>query len=280
MRYKRTVTAILLLLSACGGNGTTTDDAGWETFKAQSSRYVDGREIYVVEWDLPVSSVEELRSYYDERVVSVGTSRSPLMVNQVAGQDDLWGSEAALNLTYCVSTGFGGDYTRAVNEMSAATADWALLANVRFTYDPSEDGNCDGANPDVTFAVAPWSSGGACAFFPSGGGCVPRTVVMDFDHFDDDPVWDGLAPDLTTTGVFRHELGHVLGFRHEHTNPASGTCFEDNNWRALTPYDASSVMHYQWCNGVTAADLSLTDLDQQGSIELYGLAAALVDAAL
>lgn len=279
MRCQRTVTSMLLLLSACGGNGTTASDAEWETFKAQSTRYVDGREIYVVEWDLPVSSLEELRRYYDERF-SVGTSRSPLMVNQVSGEDDLWDSETALNLTYCVSTGFGGDYTRAVNEMQAAAADWALLANVRFVYDASEDGNCDGTNPNVTFAVEPWSGGGACAFFPSGGGCVPRTVVMNFDDFDDDPNWDTIAPNLTTTGVFRHELGHVLGFRHEHTNPASGTCFEDSNWRSVTPYDQSSVMHYQWCNGVTTADLSLTELDQQGSIELYGLAAALVDAAM
>jgi hypothetical protein len=25
--------------------------------------------------------------------------------------------------------------------------------------------------------------------------------------------------------------------------PESGTCFEDNNWRPLTPYDSASIMH-------------------------------------
>ena len=46
-----------------------------------------------------------------------------------------------------------------------------------------------------------------------------------------------------------HELGHTLGFRHEHTRPEAGTCFEDNNWRPLTPYDSASIMHYPQCNG-------------------------------
>lgn len=66
-----------------------------------------------------------------------------------------------------------------------------------------------------------------------------------------------------------HELGHVLGFRHEHTRPESGTCFEDNNWRPLTPYDSSSIMHYPQCNG-SSDDLSMTSTDVAGVVALYG----------
>ena len=73
----------------------------------------------------------------------------------------------------------------------------------------------------------------------------------------------------TLTGVLRHELGHTLGFRHEHTRPESGTCFEDNNWRALTAYDSSSVMHYPQCNGTQNGDLVLTNLDKTGAHALY-----------
>lgn len=66
-----------------------------------------------------------------------------------------------------------------------------------------------------------------------------------------------------------HELGHTLGFRHEHTRPEAGTCFEDNNWRPLTPYDSASIMHYPQCNG-TSDDLSFTASDAAGVRALYG----------
>lgn len=49
-----------------------------------------------------------------------------------------------------------------------------------------------------------------------------------------------------------------------------GVCFENNSWRALTPYDRSSVMHYPWCNGTTNSDLSITSADATGVRSLYG----------
>lgn len=271
----------LVMLAGCVADNS--QELEWEQFKAASTRVVEGREIYIVEWDLPIENLDRLREYYEAtragpfEGMDIAQTKSGLMVNTVGGNDDVWNSDDALELTYCVSTDFAGNYARAKSEMAVAAADWARLANVDFVYDASEDSNCDNTNPDVTFAVRPWTSGGACAFFPSGGGCVPRTVVMDFVDFDTDPFWDTAAPNMTTTGVFRHELGHVLGFRHEHTNPGSGTCFEDSDWRALTPYDPSSVMHYQWCNGVLASNMTLTALDLDGSIGLYGLSAAAVN---
>jgi hypothetical protein len=74
---------------------------------------------------------------------------------------------------------------------------------------------------------------------------------------------------LTLPGVLRHELGHVLGLRHEHTRLRSNRCYEDANWRAVTPYDVRSVMHYPQCAGVEGRDLTLTALDQQGIRLLY-----------
>ena len=73
----------------------------------------------------------------------------------------------------------------------------------------------------------------------------------------------------TMTGILRHELGHTLGFRHEHTRPEAGTCFEDNNWRALTTYDSASVMHYPQCNGTGDWTLTLTTRDAQGAASVY-----------
>jgi hypothetical protein len=142
------------------------------------------------------------------------------------------------------------------------------VARVNFTYLPAHDGNCNNGNPSVVFSVAPWTSGGACAFFPSGGGCVPRTVVINFPDLDNN--YGTIAPNVRTVGVFRHELGHVLGLRHEHTRPEAGVCFENSAWRAVSPYDQASVMHYPWCNGVTASDLSITPYDALGAALLYG----------
>jgi hypothetical protein len=260
----------------------------WEEFEISARRQVGERTIYVVEWDQAVSSREELRAYYDRNWGPDGTPRlagtheggdttttEPLIVNQVGGVDDVWTEQQTRNMTYCVSTSFGASFNRAVTEMQDATSAWMAYVDARFSYDSSQDSNCVGTNTNVTFAVAPWTSGGACAFFPSGAACVPRTLVIDFNDFDTNPSWPILAPNLTTTGVFRHELGHILGFRHEHTRPESGTCFEDSSWRALTDYDAESVMHYQWCNGVLLSDLSLTTSDVAGAIRLHGMSAAL-----
>lgn len=238
----------------------------WTEFRDAAATQVDGETIYRVEWDLAVSLEELERRYEDYLALALGDEPRST-VNRHNGAVDIWSPSQAQNLSYCVSNAFGANKGRAVNEMATAAAEWEAAADVNFIYDPSQDGNCTGSNPNVLFAVAPWSGGGACAFFPSGNGCVPRTVVMNYTDFDTNPVWDNLAPNLTTLGVFRHELGHVLGLRHEHTRPDSGTCFEDWNWAATTPYDVNSVMHYQWCNGFTQSDMTLTAADLR-SVEL------------
>src|SRR5262249_19241966 len=153
--------------------------------------------------------------------------------------------------------------------MAAATRGWEDVGNVAFRYVPSQDGSCDNTNTSISFPVRPWTGSGACSFFPSGGGCVARTLVIDFNDLQTNPFYATNAPNVRTVGVFRHELGHILGLRHEHTRPDSGTCFEDNNWRAVTAYDQGSTMHSPWCNGVLPSGLSITALDRKGIQSLY-----------
>ena len=86
----------------------------------------------------------------------------------------------------------------------------------------------------------------ARAFFPSSADSEINVLV------DDSVTSSGWPP----SNILGHELGHTLGFRHEHTRPESGTCFEDNNWRPLTPYDSDSIMHYPQCNGTSATSAS------------------------
>ena len=106
----------------------------------------------------------------------------------------------------------------------------------------------------------------ARAFFPNEERA-ERNLLIDESSFHLDA--DGA---LQLVGILRHELGHTLGWRHEHTRPESGTCFEDNNWRPLTDYDRFSVMHYPQCNGGADWSLKLTYLDKNGAACVYGAA--------
>jgi hypothetical protein len=134
---------------------------------------------------------------------------------------------------------------------------------VNFVHVASLDGNCSRQTRDVVFNVRQICGANylARAFFPSSSRN-SREIIIDCTSFDN------LAP-WTLEGVLRHETGHALGFRHEHTRPEAGTCFENTSWRALTPYDSASVMHYPQCNGTNKGDLVLTSSDQAGALSLY-----------
>lgn len=265
IRIHGPVLAAILLVSACN------DDSGpvvpsWEEFVTASTVEFEGRRIYIVDFDTPVS-LDELRTEYDHlyggaSADGLGSSEQSSTVNRVNGQDDVWSAMGARNLRYCVSNEFGVNQNRAINEMAQATAAWEALAGVDYHYVPDQNGNCTGANQTVTFAVRPWDGGGACAFFPSGDACVARTLVMNFAAFTAGPI--------TSLGVFRHELGHTLGLRHEHIRAPNPSCTEGVDWRGVTAYDSASVMHYPQCRGSTnIGDLNITALDATGIATLY-----------
>src|SRR5262249_39971385 len=82
----------------------------------------------------------------------------------------------------------------------------------------------------------------------------------------------GSIQPLTLAGILRHELGHILGFRHEHIRPEAGAVncpHEDDSWHILTEYDPASVMHYPQGNGTNTGDLNLTTVDQRGVHVVY-----------
>lgn len=185
-----------------------------------------------------------------------------LIVHQEGGLDARWNEATKRALTYCISDDFGARKADVVTAMAAATDNgWEQFADLDFVYVSAEDGQCDANNTAVLFDVRPVSGQPylARAFFPNYPRST-RNILIDASAFE--TTWP-------LENILAHEAGHVLGFRHEHTRPEAATCFEDDNWRPLTPYDSASTMHYPQCNG-TADDLAFTELDAQGAASLYG----------
>lgn len=225
--------------------------------------------VFIVNGDEMVETEAELADFYNNMVAhwvgaSVGETSDALIVNRVGSRDDKWSSTTAANLTYCVSqSSFGSRYNSVVNAMASASAVWEATARVNFVHVAAQDGNCTASNPNVLFDVRQTSTTSylARSFFPSTGRAT-RNVLISTSSF-------GSISPYTLAGVLRHELGHTIGFRHEHTRPEAGTCFENNSWRALTTYDSASVMHYPQCNGSNRGDLVLTSRDKTGARSLY-----------
>jgi len=255
--------ATALLGATLASPALAATDSEIPTFtEFHASTYKDADQQYIVNGDEPIANAGDLKSYYDRMVGDTGLSEG-LVVNTVGGVDDKWSTSQVGNLTYCVSTKFGSRYADVVSAMASGAGLWeAASSKINFVYVPSQDASCSTRNKTVLFSVEPVQTSQyiARAFFPS-------TPKRSRNVLIDDSIWT--SGSWTPTNIIGHELGHTLGFRHEHTRPESGTCFEDTNWRPLTPYDSASIMHYPQCNG-SSDDLSMTDSDRAGVAALYG----------
>ena len=258
------VTALMATLALAAAACVTEPDVGSNrglSFEAwKSLQYREPSGLYIVDGDTPVSGEARLFELWS------AWQAGQLAVYRTGGVDVVWSATQKHNLTYCVSNAFGANKARVVQALRDATDNgWDAFADVDFRYVPEQDASCTAANPNVLFDVSPVNANGeylARAFFPNSPRA-ERNVLIDPTAFQPGP-WP-------LKNILGHELGHALGFRHEHIRPESGAtqCFEDSEFRGLTPYDSASIMHYPQCNG-TSADLSFTQRDRDGAIALYG----------
>ncbi|MCI9888584.1 peptidase M16 [Micrococcales bacterium 31B] len=242
----------------------------WDEFKA--SVITDGTGTYVVDGDHPIFGDEALRHWYEAAVGgATGGSlkddhdhggETDLIINHdMSGNPTYWNRATVGNLTYCVSNAFGSAKQDIIDALERGSHPWEDASSaIDFRYVPSQDYNCNTSNPNIVFPVLPDYTPGlsARAFFPDTPKQYRSVVVTPLAFEDSVPV----------ENIMAHELGHTLGFRHEHIRLGLRGCTEGNNWEPLTPYDSNSVMHYPDCSGT--GDMSFTSLDREGTQIVYG----------
>lgn len=271
------VVICLLFVGGCREESDGTEQGyghlSYEDFRAITPR--DDEGVYLVEGDILIRTETELREYYEEnrsRDSEIGFARSDLIVDRRhlgAGKwaDDIWNESDAADLSYCVENGFGNKKETIVNAIASAARAWENVARVHFIYKPEEDADCTGDNGDVRFNVK-YVTGKpylAVAFFPKEANRFFRVLNVDDAAFNS---WG-----YSLNRIITHELGHVLGFRHEYIDRGmGGECGYENadtDWRRVNGYDVNSIMTYLSCNGgKTAGTLSAND--KAGATELYG----------
>lgn len=243
---------------------------------------ISGGTYYVLEGDI-LKTEAEVKGY----VRDVTARQSPasdksflagseLSVNLFDNERDFYKNIRERSLRYAVdrdSFPTEEEFVIVRQNLRLAADQWQNLCDscqVKFidVTDPKVVPRLPGPNLSFIVKCQPLSGLIALAFYPHDL-AVNRFLYVDPVYF---------APGYDKVGVFRHELGHILGYRHEQLADKSARLIpgcsaseeRENEWELLTPrYDAKSVMHY-FCRDRGSLKLEFSDGDKIGHEKLYG----------
>ena len=244
----------------------------WEEFLGSAHTLPSG--VLVADGDEGFQDVAALRRYYDARSAGgeYGTARGELIVSlKEDGARDIWGPFEKRDIWYCVDrASLGSRYDQVVADLAAAARDWGYAADVRFRHAAAYDSDCHENQGNVKFDVRAYPLDAnmvAWAGLPS----MPRhqrSFLINPTFLDNQYG--------KVQAYLRHELGHMLGFRHEHLrNTTKWECKEIGGpaYEAVTASDNSSVMHYLDNSCVFTFQIRLgrlSEKDRQGATAVYG----------
>ncbi|POR52605.1 hypothetical protein [Bosea psychrotolerans] len=229
------------------------------------------REYYLVEGDV-VATAAEVEAHLKElrKRVEVNTPAPPsgelLVITDSHGQPLFW-ERGKRHLTYAVKKASFQDqirYDDVVKRMKLAGEEWVrVCSGCDLRIEHKSEFDDQPSLSKVTFIVQyekEQNSFIAAAFFPKQDRF--RNFLVIGPQF--------FSTSFDRTGVLRHEIGHILGYRHMHIVGIPGCSTEDANWKAITDvYDKKSVMHY-YCGGGGTRDLALSEQDKIDHNKLYG----------
>ena len=246
------------------GNDTLLDK-----FLATLGASGHGSGSFIMEGDLPMTR-EEIRGYLITRhremnktTSELDRSSRELLVHVLSNNDfDYW-SAGQRTLAYAVDSASFANTKRATNvrqRFRQAATEWE---NACPECGVSFVDVTDQSSPQVkpTFRIRFLDRADdlvAESFFPSYA--ESRRILFVY------PAYFGTQFD--PVGVFRHEIGHILGYAHEHIQNITGCATENLRWQQLSDYTANSVMHY-FCGNGGSWLLALQENDKQGHRCLY-----------